>query len=64
MNNTMRKAFILTVVNANVLAAGGAIFSIWKTGRVSEGLGVLVIGLLGAAFGGKAFQKQAEVKTN
>ena len=62
MNNTMRKAFMITIINANAIAAGGAIYSIYKTGNVAEGLGVLVGCLLGAAFGGKAFQKVSEVK--
>ena len=56
----MRKAFLITIVNANVIALGGAIYSIYRTGKVAEGLGLLVIGLLGTAFGGKTGQKFAE----
>lgn len=58
--SSMRAAFIITVINGNLIGLAGAIYSIYKTGSIAEGLGVLVGTILGAAFVGKGGQKFAE----
>ena len=61
MNNTMRKMFILTVVNANVVLLGGTAYGIYKD-SLSIALFSGVSLILAAAFGGKGFQKMSEIK--
>jgi len=54
--SSMRVAFVVTVINANLIAIGGVLYGIYKVGSVPEGLAMLVTGLLGTAFAGKAAQ--------
>lgn len=63
-SSSMRIAFMITVINGNVIGLVGALYSIAKHGRVPEGLGILVASVLGAAFIGKGGQKFAESMKN